>query len=115
MNLARIALHIAADPPMNRTRTLAHADYVREILAHAGFFFEELTRSQLPMLPSPSRGGAGGELLLLVGDAALTGEEADALEVWIEAGGCLIGTGSHSGAPGLFGVREDREQNVTGW
>ena len=52
---------------------------------------------------SPSRGGAGGGVLLLVGDAALTADEVAALEFWIEGGGCLIGVGSHSGAPGQIG------------
>jgi hypothetical protein len=115
MNLATIALHVAADLPVNRPRTLAHAGYIREILAHAGLFYEEVTREQISLLPSPSRGGAGGGVLLLVGDAALTADEATALKAWIEVGGSLIGVGSHSGAPGLFGVREDRAEEVTGW
>ena len=72
MNLATIALHVAADPPANRPRTLSHAGYVREILAHAGLFFDEVSRQQLPLPPSPFRGGAGGGVLLLAGDAALT-------------------------------------------
>src|SRR5438128_12544192 len=104
MNIARVVLHVAAEPPKNRTRTLAHAGYVREILAHAGFFFNEITRSQLAVLPSPSRGGVGGEVLLLVGDAALTQDEVEALEAWIEAGACLIPIGSPPGAPWPFGV-----------
>src|SRR5438093_3372568 len=115
MNLATIALHVAAGLPANRPRTLSHAGYTREILAHAGLFFDEVSRQQLPLPPSPSRGGAGGGVLLLAGDAALTEGEVAAVETWVENGGCLIGVGSHSGAPGLFGVREDRAEEVTGW
>jgi hypothetical protein len=116
MNLARIALYVAAEPPKNRTRTLAHAGYVREILAHAGFFFEEVPREHLlaararSLHPLPST-----DLLILVGDASLSEEEAASIENWIEAGGCLIALGSPSGATDLFGVREDRDENVTGW
>src|SRR5205823_8857756 len=120
MNLAKIALHVAADPPKNRTRTLAHAGYVREILAHAGFFFEEIERSwislfepsaiQNPNAQYPRSGCRAPEIqnpavLLLVGDTALTEEETQSLDRWIEAGGCVIGVASHSGAPSLFGVR----------
>jgi hypothetical protein len=113
MNIARIALHVAADPPKNRTLTLAHAGYIREILGHAGFFFEEVDRSGLSLFESSDHHSPA--VLLLVGDAALTEAEAQALHEWIEAGGCLIGVGSHSGAPALFGVREDCGENVTGW
>jgi hypothetical protein len=115
MQLARIALHIAAPSPANRPRTCTHSAYAREILAHAGLFYEEVDRDQLSLFPSPPRGGAGGEVLLLAGDAALTPDEATALEPWIESGGCLIGIGAHSGAPGLFGVREDKSEHVQGW
>ena len=108
MNLATIALHVAADPPVNRPRTLAHAGYIREILAHAGLFYEEVERASLSAIQNPA-------LLLLIGDATLTAEEAASLEQWIQSGGSLIGVGSHSGAPALFGVREDRAEGVTGW
>src|SRR5438034_442443 len=40
MNLATIALHVAAGLPANRPRTLSHAGYTREILPHAGLFFD---------------------------------------------------------------------------
>src|SRR5438128_2386450 len=108
MNIARIALHIAADPPKNRTRTLAHAGYAREILAHAGFFLEEIERSCLPScepsaIQNPNAQRAleiqNPVVLILVGDAALAEEEAAAIGQWIEGGGFLIGVGSHSGAP----------------
>src|SRR5712692_1037951 len=120
MNLATIALHIAADPPVNRPRTLSHAGYTREILAHAGLYYEEVERAWFSALgPSaiqnPKSKIQNPAVLLLVGDAALTADEATALETWIEHGGCVIGVGSHSGAPGLFGVREDRAETVTGW
>ena len=54
-------------------------------------------------------------IAIVVGDAVLTEDETQVLETWIESGGSLIGVGSHSGAPDLFGVREDRDENVTGW
>src|SRR5437867_13390815 len=109
MKIATIALHVAAETPANRPRTLRHAGYVREILAHAGLFYDEVPRGWLAdpgQSPSPAA-------LLLVGDAALTADEAAALERWIEAGGSLIGIGSHSGAPELFGVLEDRGEVTT--
>jgi hypothetical protein len=104
---------------VNRPRTLAHAGYTREILGHAGLFFEEVPRHDLVTSSSTRFAGTRhiitSSLLIVVGDAALTEEEAAALSQWIEAGGCLIGIGSHSGAPGLFGVVEDRAEEVTGW
>jgi hypothetical protein len=124
MKIATIALHVATETPVNRPRTLRHAGYVREILAHAGLFYEEVPRSWIAesdQIRNPSTRSAGTRairnptVLLLVGDAALTADEAGALERWIEAGGCLIGVGSHSGASELFGVSEDRGNVTTGW
>jgi hypothetical protein len=108
MTIATLALHIPPAPPPNRPRTLSHPTYLREILAHGGLFYEEVSRDQV-IRPS------GHQVIILTGDAALTPDEAAALEAWIEAGGCLIAIGSHSGQPSLFGVREDREESVTGW
>jgi hypothetical protein len=108
MHLTTVALHIAADLPANRSRTCSYAAYVREILAHAGCFFEEIARDHIIT-------SSHHHIIILAGDAALTSDEAAGLEAWIEAGGCLIGIGSHSGAPALFGVREDRDESLTGW
>src|SRR5437879_1671178 len=110
MKIATIALHVAAETPANRPRTLRHAGYIREILAHAGLSYDGVPRGWLAdpdQSPNPLA-------LLLAGDAALAVDEAAVLERWIEAGGCLIGIGSHSGVPELFGVREDRGDVTTG-
>src|SRR5687767_9640318 len=108
MKLATLALHIAPDPPPNRPRTLSHPAYLREILSHAGLFYEEIPRDQVIR-------SSGYQVIILTGDAALTQDEGGALEAWIEAGGSLIGIGSHSGQPALFGVREDKQESVAGW
>jgi hypothetical protein len=104
-----VKLCLAHRPARNRPGTLSHPEYVREILAHAGLPFVELPRAELGSALSPET------ILLLVGDLALTAEEAGALTAFVEAGGSVVGVGSASGAPALFGVTEDLPDGVVGW
>jgi hypothetical protein len=104
-----VALILAPPPPRNRARTLAHGEYVREILAHAGLPFQEIARDALREALEP------GTVLLLVGDVALTGEEVDVVAGFVTGGGAAVGVGSTSGAASLFGVEQDLPAGAGGW
>jgi hypothetical protein len=106
---ARIGVCISTVPPRNRGSSVRHPEYLREILEHAGLFFEEVPREQLI--------ARAGEftLLLIAGDAGLSAEDVAALEGWVRAGGALVGIGSTSGAEALFGVTEDGPEETAGW
>lgn len=109
MRAATIKLLPAPPPPRNRPRTVTHPEYVREILAHAGLPFEEISRDALHEALSP------GTILLLVGDVGLAPEEVAALEAFVEAGGGVVAVGTTSGAASLFGVEEDLPPEISGW
>jgi hypothetical protein len=111
MNLrpGSVKLCLAARPAPNRAATLSYPAYAREILAHAGLPFAEVTRDELRSALSPET------ILLLVGDAALSPGEGEALATFVAAGGSVVAVGSTSGAPALFGVAEDLPAGVEGW
>lgn len=88
----------APSPPRNQARTVAHADYLHEILAHAGVCYDAVAPGDLTASLSRLR------LLLTVGELRLDEAERDALRGWVEEGGAWISVGAVSGLPELFGV-----------
>jgi len=109
MRAGTVRLLLAAPPPRNRARTVSHGEYVREILTHAGLPYEEVPREVLREALAP------GSVLLVVGDAGFTEAEAAAVSEFVAGGGAVVGVGSTSGVPGLFGVAEDLPEGVSGW
>jgi hypothetical protein len=109
MHPGTVRLLLAPPPPRNRARTLAHGEYVREILAHAGLPYVETPREGLCEALAP------GSVLLMVGDAGLSTEEVAAVSDFVASGGAVVGVGSVSGAGDLFGVVEDLPSGVAGW
>ncbi len=73
------------------------ADYLEEILGHAGLPFGKTQPSRLTPKPSP--------LCVMVGTKSLTAEERARLRWFVQNGGCLIAVGSANGLDGLFGIR----------
>lgn len=96
-----LGLCILPSPPPNAARCVAHAAYMREILAHAGLCRRDVAVEELPdALP-------GLRLLVTVGDTALPEPAREALRTWVTEGGAWLAVGGTCGLPDLLGVEEE--------
>ena len=103
-----LGIAVFAEPAPNRPRTVAYPTYLREILAHAGLCYRELTESsfidELPRL----------RVLLTVGEVELDQDARDALQRWLEQGGAWISIAGLCGMAPAFGV-EPAPCPYAGW
>jgi len=83
--------------------------YIKEILQHAGLFFQQVSPSGLPTLLQHAN-----TIVLLVGDLHLGARERDLLTNFVNNGGTLIGIGGTSGLDTVFGVSGKRPL-MEGW
>jgi hypothetical protein len=86
-------------PSPNLPRGNVYADYIEEILAHAGLCHSVIEpaslESTLPQL----------RLLVTVGEAALPDSTKEQLHAWVEAGGAWLSIAGTCGIPDFFGVK----------
>jgi hypothetical protein len=83
--------------------------YIREVLQHAGLFFEEWRTDGLSSLKDrPVR------VILLVGDLPLTNAQRGSLSNWVRDGGSLISIGGTSGMDEVLGVA-GKKPLAEGW
>ncbi|MCW3051038.1 MAG: hypothetical protein JWN14_208 [Chthonomonadales bacterium] len=89
---------VLPEPPRNAGRTAQYADYIEELLAHAGLRY---TRIRLDDLPGHL---ASLRVLLTVGDASLTDARKQALEQWVRQGGAWLSVAGVCGLEAVLGV-----------
>ncbi len=83
--------------------------YIREVLQHAGLFFDQMSPDDLASLHQRSVA-----VVLLVGELPLTSSQRESLIDWVRNGGSLIGIGGTSGLDTVFGIRGKRPL-AEGW
>lgn len=83
--------------------------YIKEILQHAGLFFQQISPSGLPSLLSGTK-----SVVVLAGDLRLSEVERDVLSRLVKSGGTLIGIGGTSGLDPVFGV-SSKKPLMEGW
>lgn len=85
-------------PPRNAPRTASYPGYVHEILTHAGICYSSVVIDDLPdLLP-------GLQLLLTVGETALSDDLGGRLRTWVQGGGAWLSVAGVCGAADMFGV-----------
>ena len=95
---APVTVCILPPPGPNAARGVAYPDYIREILDHAGLYYETVAPDDLA--------GAllGTRLLVTVGDGDLPDDARAALGEWVRGGGAWLAVGGAGGVPELLGV-----------
>lgn len=90
---------VCADaPPPNKARGFVHADYIHEILGHAGLCYRSVEAGALAEALADLR------VLVTVGEGAPEDALKDALGAWVEQGGTWIAIAGCWGMEPLFGV-----------
>ena len=89
---------VLPEPPRNAGRTAQYADYIEEVLAHAGLRYKRIRLDDLPGHLASLR------VLLTVGDAPLTDARKQALEQWVQQGGAWLSVAGVCGLETVLGV-----------
>jgi hypothetical protein len=83
--------------------------YITEILRRAGLFFESMPPARLEELILRPPG-----VVILAGHLPLTARQLQALAIWVNRGGSVVGLGGTSGSKEVFGVK-DEHPLADGW
>ena len=89
---------VFAEAGKNAARTVSYPDYVDEILAHAGVFYENVAPAELEAKLQQLR------VLITVGESALAEPMRKKLTEWVNAGGAWLSVGGLCGMEELIGV-----------
>jgi hypothetical protein len=100
-----VTVPVAADADP-RARTWG---YIAEILRRAGLFFETVPPAHLEELFLRPPG-----VVVLAGHLPLTARQLQALAIWVNRGGSVLGLGGTSGSNEVFGVK-DQHPLAEGW
>lgn len=97
-----LGLCILPAPARNAARTSSYPAYIRDILNYAGFCFADLEEGALQsQLSSLS-------VLVTAGEKELAEPMRQALQKWVEDGGCWISVAGCCGMQDLFGVSVEK-------
>lgn len=96
---ATLGVCVFPEPAKNAPRVVRHANYIHEILGHAGLCYQPLDLEALPTAL-----GSGLQLLLTIGQYPLPDDTKISLTAWIESGGAWLSIGGLCGMEEVLGA-----------